>query len=169
MSYLSGKCDLYDHIYSVGCKGTTDDMSKQEKFEVFKKRTNGVIYMSFPIEVTKANIDLIIAHNHHLKKLEGDTYSYMGNVCKTLKKLNKENVYYNREIKFDTMLDLVPYLPHIISTMSSSENKEYVEIMNMSWPYHEYLEGLEYGVDRSNQLKHYQQKLQEEYRETLTL
>ena len=40
MSILTGKCDLYDHVYMIGSKGTTDNMTKKEMFEVFKQRTN---------------------------------------------------------------------------------------------------------------------------------
>ena len=164
---IAGKCDLYDHVYMIGSRDTTKYMTKQEMFDVFKQRTNGTIYQSIRVPVTKFNIDLLLENNKFLKKTENNTYEYFGTEYKTLKQLNKVGVFYKREIHFDTMLDLVPYLPYIISIMTSDENGEYIEIGEHSYIDQQYLENLKYGYDSSKTWKFNMKRLQEEYIETI--
>lgn len=131
MSKYTGKCDLYDHVFMIGCRGTTDDMSELEKFEIFKKRTGGVIYTHFPLELTKFNIDneiKLVNNPDVLSRNEDGTYTYYLTKYKNLKQLNKHKYYAVKEIHFDDILDLFPYLTHIISMMGSDENSEHIYI-----------------------------------------
>ena len=167
MSRLTGKCDLYDHVYMIGTKGTTDEMTKQEKFELFKKRTNGTLHQSIKVEATKFNIDFLLENNKFLEKTDHNTYLYFDKEYKTLKSLNKTGVYYTREIHFDTMLDLVPYLPYIVSTMASDENGEYIQISSRSFIDQEYLDSLKYGYTKDKMYNYNMKELQQEYIDTI--
>ena len=167
MSYITGKCDLYDHVYMIGSKGTTNSMSKKEMFEVFKRRTNGTIHQCIRVPVTKFNIDFLIKHNTYLNRTDHNTYILFNKEYKTLKQLNKAGVYYTRDIHFDTMLDLVPYLPYIIAMMTSDENGEYIVISEKSYIDSYYLECLEYGSDVTATYERNMSFLQNEYIKTL--
>lgn len=136
MSRLTGKCDLYDHIFLIGSKGTTDEMSDKEKFEVFKKRTGGVIYTKFPLELNKNNLEyeISLVNNPDLLSINEDgTIRYFFENYKTLKQLNKRKYYATKEIRFDTILDIFPYLSHIISMMHSDESTETIYITNQDY------------------------------------
>lgn len=131
MSRLTGKCDLYDHIFMIGCRGTTDDMTDKEKFEIFKKRTGGVIYTKFPLELNKNNIqyEIQLTNNPDILSINEDgSIKYFYENFKNLKQLNKRKYYATKKIHFDTILDIFPYLTHIISMMTSDENSETVYI-----------------------------------------
>lgn len=131
MSRLTGKCDLYDHIFMIGSKGTMKDMSMVEKFEVFKKRTGGVIYTKFPLELNSVNInnEIELVNNPDILSRNADgTYTYYYTNYKTLKQLNKHGYYATKEIHFDDILDIFPYLTHIISMSSSDPYRETVYI-----------------------------------------
>lgn len=164
---IAGKCDLYDHVYMIGTKGTTDEMTKQEKFDLFKQRTGGVLHQNIKVKVNKFNIDFLVENNQFLEKTDHNTYLYFNKEYKTIKSLNKEGIFYRRKIHFDTMLDLVPYLPYIIGIMASDENGEYIEIGEHSYIDQQFLENLEYGYDSSNIWKSNMKRLQEEYIETI--
>ena len=167
ISRLCGKCDLYDHVYMIGSRGATENMSKEEMFEVFKKRTNGTIYQNIPVKVSKFNIDFLIENNKWLERTDHNTYLYFGKEYKTLKQLDKAHMFYKREIHFHDMLDLIPYLPYIICVMSSDANSEYVEISNRSYIDQKYLEALEYGYDRTSSYEWDMKELKKEYITTI--
>lgn len=167
MGRLTGCCDLYDHVYMIGSKDTTDGMTKQEMFDIFKQRTGGVIYQNIKVPVTKFNIDFLVDNNQWLERTDHKTYLYFGKEYKTLKQLDKIGVWYTREIHFDTMLDLVPYLPYIISMMTSDSNHEHVEIGERSYIDRKYLQGLEFGNDPIKIYDSDMKKLQEEYIDTI--
>lgn len=136
MSKFSGKCDLYDHVFSIGSKGTTDDMSDLEKFEIFKKRTGGKLYQRFPLKLTKYNIDSeirLVNNPDILSKNDDGTYTYWLDTYKTLNKLNKHGYYATREIRFDDILDLVPYFPYIISSMAADQDGETIYISSKDY------------------------------------
>lgn len=131
MSKLTGKCDLYDHVFMIGSRGVTGDMSMLEKFEVFKRRTGGVIYTKFPLELNSANInnEIELVNNPDILSKNADgTYTYYFTNYKTLKQLNKHGYYATKEIHFDDILDIFPYLTHIISMSSSDPYRETVYI-----------------------------------------
>ena len=151
----------------IGCKGTTEDMSKLEKFNVFKKRTNGKIYQKIPIEVTEFNIDRLIESDPLLEKtVEGD-FTFLGKKYRTIRALNRFGYYYKREIKFNSAIDIVQYLPYIIAFMSSDEDGEYIEISELSYPEYSYREHLKYGNFDTAILDFYNQELIKEYRDTI--
>lgn len=151
MSEFSPRCDLADHIFSIGCKGTTDEMSDNEKFEIFKKRTNGVIHMSLPYKLTDFNIEeevervnnpKILSFKEETKMISDKrckngyrqkkirTYFYYGSEYKSLKDIS----YYAKiDIHFDDILDLVPFLGCVISLLASDTNDEYVCIAPKSY------------------------------------
>lgn len=134
MSKFSGRCDLYDHIYMIGCKGTDNNTSEQEKFEVFKRRTDGMLHQRIRFELDRFNIDteIEIVNNESIlskKKVNKKwRYYYLGEEYKSLKALNKRGYYCTVDIGFKTMLDLVKYYGCIISSMVSTEDSEYIYI-----------------------------------------
>ena len=167
MSRITGKCDLADHVYMIGSKGTTDGMTKKEMFEIFKQRTNGTIYQSIKVPVTKFNIDFLVENDEWLERTDHKTYLYFGKEYKTLKQLDKAGVYYIRQIKFDTMLDLVPYLPYVVSIMINDNDHEYIEIGEKSYIDRKYIQGLEFGHDSIDTYNYDMKRLQEEYVNTI--
>jgi len=167
MSKLSGKCDLYDHVYIIGSRGTTNEMTKQEKFNIFKQRTNGILYQTIKTTANKNNIDFLISNNPNLKKLDNGHYLYFTQEYKSLKSLNKAGVYYTRKIYFDDMLDLLPYLSYTVVVMAVDENGEYIELSSYPYPYQEFLDLLECGYDRTDSLNYWNKKLKQEYLDTI--
>lgn len=162
MSKFTGKCDLYDHIYMIGSKGTDDSMTDLERFEVFKQRTGGKIYQTIPVELTKFNIEYFLANDEQLVKTS-DGYQYWGKTFKTLKQLNKHGYWTKRTIEFETMLDILPYVGNIISLLLSNEGHETVFISRKSYPEMRYDESLEYGHPRDCSLE-FRRSLQAEFR-----
>lgn len=138
MSKFSGRCDLYDHIYMIGCRGTDNNTSEKERFEIFKKRTGGLLHQRVLFNLDKYNIDkeIEIINNEKIlckKKVNNRyRYYYFGEEYKTLKALNKRGYYCTIDLPFDTMLDLVKYYGYIISSMASDEDSEYIYITNES-------------------------------------
>lgn len=155
MSKFSGRCDLYDHIlmekmYPSESNPNILESDEFECFEIFKRRTGGVIYQHQKVEVTEANQDFIAANckqfeiitqtitapdrrckgRFKVKKLY--TYNYYGKEYLTLKELNKKEVYIPVPIKFETILDLIPYYPYVISFCASSPEGETIYIANKS-------------------------------------
>lgn len=123
-------------------------------FLEFKKRTGGVLYQSLKIELTDWNIDYWINYYKDSNKLcksaytvikedkrykSGKreitkyTYYYCGTKYDSLKELNEHGFYGDIEIKFNTLLDLLPYYPYIITMMFSDKDREKVYISNSSY------------------------------------
>lgn len=138
MSRFSNRSDLYDHIYMIGCKGTDCNTSEKEKFETFKKRTNGLLHQRVLFNLDKYNIDreIKIINDERIlckKKVNNKwRYYYFGREYKTLDSLNKRGYYCTIDIPFDTMLDLVKYYGYTISSMGSDVNSECIYISNES-------------------------------------
>ena len=159
MSKFCGKCDLYDHMMME--KTYPDPNNKNilisdelECFEIFKKRTGGVLYQSLKIELTDWNIDYWINYYKDSNKLSKSAYTvvredkrcksgkkeitkynyyYYGTKYSSLKELNERGFYGEIEIKFNTLLDLLPYYPYIITMMLSDKNQEKVYISDTSY------------------------------------
>lgn len=157
MSYLSGKCDLLDYI------AHGNDLL--ECFEEFKKKTNGVIYQHHCFKsVSKLNHNLIAKLNpnfvivEHTSKVEDKrtkngfktntyyTYKYFDKEY-TSKEISKKGVYAEVPIKFNTILDLLPYLPYIVSASYCNENCYHIIISNDSYVETHFKEGLDCGVN----------------------
>lgn len=147
MSLLTGKCDVMDHVYMIGSKGTTDEMSMKEKFDIFHKRTGGKLYQDVKVELTKHNIDFFLEkEKNKLKKVENG-YEYFGQFYKTLNALNKRGFWTTRTIYFDDMLELFPYLGYIIATAASDKNKETIFISQHEYNVERELEALTHGYE----------------------
>lgn len=155
MSKFSGRCDLYDHMlmekmYPSESNPNILEADEFECFEIFKKRTNGVIYQHQKVEVTENNQDFVAANCKQFeittqtitvpdRRCKGRvrvtklySYTYYGKEYPTLKELNKKEVYITIPIKFETILDLIPYYPYVISFCASDAEGETVYIANKS-------------------------------------
>lgn len=179
MSVFSGRCDLADHILMMKHR-TKDGSDKKEDlekarvlysdemecFEIFKERTGGVIYQWADLELTKYNIDTEIEKNNYLEKYvdeQGKTrYKYFGKEFKTLKALNKYGYSFKKEIHFETLLDIIPYYPYIISVHVSNEGKDTIVISNESFVESEYLDHKKFGYEGA-MYNYYKKGLQEHY------
>lgn len=125
-----------------------------ECFEIFKKRTGGVLYQSLKIELTDWNIDYWINYYKDSNKLSKSAYTvikedkrcksgkkeitkynyyYYGTKYNSLKELNERGFYGEIKIKFNTLLDLLPYYPYIITAMFSDKDQEKVYISDTSY------------------------------------
>ena len=151
ISIYSGKCDFYDTLSGQGGwfdkNGNSINFNdpnvrvlysdEMKDFIAFKEKTKGVIYQYKKVEATKFNIDELIKNNEFLKKIETIyldkkgkerkkvEYEYFGTIYKTLNKLNKDGgVLFKKEIKFDTLLDLIPYYPYLVSRMFTDRDKK---------------------------------------------
>ena len=61
--------------------------------------------------------------------------------------LNKHGFWTTRTIEFNDMLELYPYLGHIISSAASDENKETIYISENDYNIQRELEALEHGYE----------------------
>lgn len=167
MSKFSGKCDLYDHITMLKTYPDPENSNRlisnfDECFEIFKKRTNGVIYKHVQVELTKFNIDKFIAIDKLLSKKvneKGKTiYTYWNKEYKTLKALNKKGYIAAMPIYFNSIYDIVQYLPYTIS-YSSSKESEYI-ILGSSEVEERILYALSNAdFERIKELSHYREDL----------
>lgn len=164
MSRFSGKCDLYDHIM-MEYRQTKDTIQDELRcFDAFKAKTHGVIHQHRKVKVTKWNRDFVKEHcnvfdyideeyevsdkrcKNGVSKRVRSTYTYWGKEY-TLDELNeKEEVYITIDIPFDTILDIIPYYPYIISVAACHEDSEYIVLSNESFVDSNYLEKLSYGL-----------------------
>jgi len=194
MSIYSGKCDFADHLFmqKQRTKNGSDKLEdlqqarvlysdEQECFEVFKKKTGGVIYQLTNVELTKYNAELIAKYNpffetstemvstpikngkQRIKVLQ--TYKYFGKEA-TLKELNKKGLFIYKPIKFNTLLDLIPYYPYIPISVTSSNGKE--ECVLSSKSQLEELEDLHLSCNTDNTIcEMYRTALQKHYAEVV--
>lgn len=149
MSMLTGKCDLYDHVYMIGTRGTNDEMSMKEKFNIFHKRTGGKLYQSIKIELNKRNIEFYLEKDKNKLKKTEEGYEYMGDTYKNLSQINKRGFYTDRVIEFDDMLELLPYLGYIIASAVSDSEKEIIYISKNEYNVERELEAMKLGYERS--------------------
>lgn len=153
-----------------------------QDFLAFKKRTGGVIHQHKKIKVTEwnqkevekniPNLFKVIEHKEEVadKRYKGGTrevisytYEYWHKEYKTLKELNKHGVFITIDIHFDTILDLIPYYPYIISSCFYSDGKETMFISKESFVVSERDEHYEHGYF-SDYWEHYNKDLQDHYR-----
>lgn len=187
MSQFSGKCDFYDHFSSHAMHPRPNnpmvlESNDIEAFEIFKKKTGGVIYRNVRIDLTKYNIEYELKTNPLLerkteeikyiaedKKSQNsdnqkrektkviDHYFYCGREM-TLKQINKLGYTKKVEIHFDTIYDLIPYFPHLVSSCFSSRDKEIVTITEYSFADEEEKEMYKYGI-KNTLGDHYRKEL----------
>lgn len=194
MSIYSGKCDLCDHIMGTAGWYDKDGnpvkmgegsgayySDEYRDFLEFKKRTGGVLHQHKVLTVTPWNHDEAMKLCPELEVIEHKktvpdkrqksgqreevyyTYKYWGKEY-TLKELNKRKVYITIDIHFDTLLDLIPYYPYIVSMSCSNDGKQTVYISGQSFVDEEVDDNLEHGW-YSDFWQHYKKKLQEHYQE----
>lgn len=182
ISGLGGWYDRDGNPVKFGQEGVycyySDEM---QDFEEFKKRTGGVIHQHKKVKVSECNQDEVVKHCPYLKIIphtqvvvdkrykEGKreittyTYEYWGKEY-TLKELNKHGVSVVLDIHFDTLLDLIPYYPYIVSFAACGDGKETVFISNESFVIEERDDRIERGVF-SDYWESYVKELQEHYLE----
>lgn len=148
-------------------------------FKAFKESTGGVLHQHKKVKVNEWNQDDVakhcpdlIIHKHEevvkdKRVSSGErtkttyTYTYWGKEY-TLKELNKHGVWVTIDIHFDTLLDLIPYYPYIVSASFKDGDKQTVFISNQSFVIEERDDHIEYGYF-SNFWEHYQKELQQHY------
>lgn len=174
MSKFSGKCDLYDHIMMMKQYPHPNNPNilvsdELECFELFKEATNGVIYKSINVQVNQHNQEIISkmcpyfnfeplprpSRRHKQRYM----YKYFGKDT-TLKELNKTGISIDMPIYFDSLLDIIPYYPYIITCAFCTDGKQHIILSNKSFVDSRIEDGLKYGhfpyVDYKKELqKHY--------------
>lgn len=189
MSQFSGKCDLFDHMSGTG--GWFDKDGNPVKigdpdvhvlysdemldFIAFKKETGGVIHQHKKVKVSTWNQDEvakrcpgleIIPHQEQKGKYTKTTYTYKYYDKEyTLKELNKKGVYVTIDIHFNTLLDLIPYYPYIVSMAAHSNGKATIYISQRPFPIEEMEDSLENGGTGFDYWQYYAKKLQDHYKE----
>jgi hypothetical protein len=99
--------------------------------------------------------------------VDREVYTYWGKEYKSLKELNKKGYYATRTIHFNTLLDLIPYYPYIVSFMSGEENGHlFVVISGQSYVDYQEEEARKYGYN-NEMTNYYRTKLQEHYIEVV--
>lgn len=194
MSIYSGKFDLCDFIMGIAGWYDKDGnpakigegsgayySDEYRDFLEFKKRTGGVLHQHKVLTIKPWNHDKAMKLCPELEVIEHKktvpdkrqksgqreevyyTYKYWGKEY-TLKELNKRKVYITIDIHFDTLLDLIPYYPYIVSMACSNDGKQTVYISSQSFVDEEVDDDLEHGW-YSDFWQHYKKKLQEHYQE----
>lgn len=151
-----------------------------ECFNIFKEKTGGVLYQHQEIIVTEENQNLvatkckefeIISHTNTVedkrlktgkKEIITYTYKYYNKEYTSLKELNKHSVFITIEIPFNTLLDIIPYYPYIITTCSYSQEKEIIVISNENYVLHERSRFYQGGYNSTYWIE-YNQRLQSHY------
>jgi len=152
-------------------------------FIAFKAKTGGVIHQHKRLKVDLFNQNFIAKKCDQFKIIEHKkkvsdkrskcgyreiisyTYSYYGKEY-TLKEINKRGVFITVDIHFDTLLDLIPYYPYIVTSACCDENKETVYISSKSYVDEEYEKHLQNGWE-SKIYEYYKKELQNHYREVV--
>ena len=189
MSLFSGKCDLYDdimiqHFRTKSGSDKKEDLDKAnvyysdelECFNEFKKKTGGVIYQHQEIKVTEQNQDLVAKLNGSFKIIELPLeenqrkhryiYLYFGKEYKNLKEVNKKGIFITKEIHFNTLLDLIPYYPYLVTMSNSSNEKMTVYISQESFVDTQERSFLQTGIE-STMYEYYKKELQKHYIEVV--
>lgn len=192
MSKFSGRADLYDLMCGQGGWYTKDGTpiklnedtgpyysDEYLDFLEFKRKTKGTLYQRHKVTVTEYNQEFVKEHcqafnyiRHERvvadKRCKDDKrteyfyeYHYYDKKY-TLKELNKHGVYVTIDIHFDTILDLIPYYPYIVSSCYSDDEKEKVFISKESSVISEQDEFYERG-HFSDSWQWYTKELQEHY------
>lgn len=181
---LSGWFDKDGHRVKFGDPQTSVYYSDEMlDFLEFKKRTKGIIHQHRTVKVSIFNQDLVAQKNphfrveKHIKKIpdkrtkagyretETYTYYYHDQEC-TLKEINKKGIRIILDIPFDTLLDIIPYYPYLVSSCCSTEECLDICISENSYVDRKYFESLEFGHDNSSWVS-YKKKLQDHYKDVV--
>lgn len=152
-------------------------------FLAFKKSTSGVMYQHRKITLTPWNHEEVkklckeFDYQEHTRTVPDKrakngqreekylTYTYY-NKEYTLKELNNKGIWITIDIHFDTLLDLIPYYPYLVSVCYHSDGKEIIYISQQSFVDEELDDHLEHGW-YSDFWQHYKKKLQDHYQEVV--
>jgi hypothetical protein len=182
ISGLGGWYDKDGNQVQFGQEGVGVYYSDEYKdFLAFKEKTGGVIHQHIKVIVDEYNQDevekklpdsfKVLRHKELVedkrckegkKEVTTYTYIYYNKEYKTLKELNKHGVYVTIDIHFDTILDLIPYYPYIVSMCCYSEDKAVVYISDESFVIEERNRHYKNGYF-SNFWEHYTKELQNHY------
>lgn len=168
MSMFSGKCDLYDYMSMM--KSYQHDgvihSDELECFNIFKKKTGGKIYQTQHIPLTKYNMEMIrdmIASGtlitniqeitittgktpYHIKYTVNKQVIEKDYTANQIDGLNhKIYCFYNREIPFESIFDLVPYYPYLVAQANMSPDSIHIVISSESYIKESYESALKYG------------------------
>lgn len=177
---MGGWYDQHGNKVKFGQKNVSCYYSDElQDFEAFKKATNGKLHRHYKVVVTQFNQEFVkqhckefdfIKHSEErpnkvsktgFKTFTYYTYIYFGKEY-SLKELNKHGVYIDVEILFDTLLDIIPYYPYIVTACYQADGTQYVVISNESFVESSFKDHLQYGwIDSID----YRQILQEHYLE----
>lgn len=154
LDHISGLGGWYDKdgnpvkFGQEGVKAYYSDI--MQDFEAFKKRTNGVIYQHVKVKVEEWNQDYVKSHCKGFDFTK-QTESINDKRCKSgkkekyyykyiyygkeynLKELNKHGVYITKDIHFNTILDLIPYFPYLVTSSVYNGDTCIVCISNESY------------------------------------
>ena len=148
-------------------------------FLAFKKQTGGVLHQHRKMTLTPWNHEDVkklcphFDYQEHIRIVPDKrakngqreekylTYTYYDKEY-TLKELNKKGIWVTIDIHFDTLLDLIPYYPYIVSTACAGT----VYISSQSYVDRNLEDQLETGW-YSAFWQHYKKKLQDHYREVV--
>jgi hypothetical protein len=189
MSQFSGKSDLADTIFMQkmypmypGKENSPLTSDEMECFNIFKEKTGGRIHQHFSLELSESNIDFEIKNVNNPRILskrevireDGDNntkpkyvYIYWGKEYNSLKEINKKGYYATKSIWFNTLLDIIPYYPYIVSFMSGGDDgKLFVVISGQSYVDHQEEEARKYGYINS-MTNYYRTALQDHYVEVV--
>jgi len=152
-------------------------------FLAFKKATGGVMHQHKKITLTPWNNEDVkklcpnFDYQEHTRIVPDKrqksgqreekylTYTYWDKEY-TLKELNKKGIWITIDIHFNTLLDLIPYYPYIVSMCAHSDGKEVIYISQQSFVDEEIDDHLEHGW-YSDFWQHYKKKLQDHYRDVV--
>lgn len=148
-----------------------------ECFKIFKEKTGGILHRHVNIEANANTRDLIAKNCDQFsyriwgmpvqtktgtKEKEVCIYTYYGKDY-TEKELKKHGgVYIDDPIKFDTILELVPYFPYIVTMSYNDKDKRVIYISNESFAEREHRQHLQAGFD-SRTIDYYRKKLAQTY------
>ena len=189
MSKFSGKCDLYDHVmmektYPDPKNPNILISDELECFEIFKKKTGGILHQCHKVKLDDWNIDYWINYYNNPERLSKEahttikedkrckdgkkeittyTYTYWGTKYKSLKELNDHGFYGTVEIKFNTLLDLLPYYPYIVTMMACDQEQETIYISNSSYVDSYVKDVVNYSEPKFRMIEIYREELKKHY------
>lgn len=195
MSKYSGKCDLFDYMSGLGGWFDKDGSpaalgegpgpyysDEWLDFLAFKKATGGVLHQHKKVALTAWNAEAIKKrcsgfdykkivtevedkrYKDGIRKDVSYTYIYYGKEY-TLKELNKKGIYITLDIHFDTLLDLIPYYPYIVSAAAHSPEKTIIYISDLPYPIEERNDSFKNGVILDHRFQYYAKELQDHYKD----
>lgn len=130
MSIYSGECDFADELSTVKQHRLSNGAfasDELECFDAFKEQTGGVIYQHVGLKLTRFNVDaeinrpeseLSFCYKPNGKKC----YKYGDKEYPDLSHINRHGYFSKRIIHFDTLLDLIPYYPYLVTISYVAED-----------------------------------------------